>query len=82
MRLADIKQMSGRLAEWSIAVVLKTIEPKGSGGSNPSPSAKCFLHILQFLQGVSLGVQGDGLAAIPVRWVHAASVWLLSVSDW
>ena len=27
------------MAEWSNAVVLKTIEPKGSGGSNPSLSA-------------------------------------------
>lgn len=26
------------LAEWPIAVVLKTIEPKGSEGSNPSLS--------------------------------------------
>ena len=32
----------GELAEWSNAAVLKTVEPKGSGGSNPSPSAtKC-----------------------------------------
>jgi hypothetical protein len=30
----------GELAEWSIAAVLKTVEPKGSGGSNPSLSAK------------------------------------------
>ncbi len=29
----------GEMAEWSNAVVLKTIEPKGSGGSNPSLSA-------------------------------------------
>ena len=27
------------MAEWSIAAVLKTAEPQGSGGSNPSPSA-------------------------------------------
>ena len=27
------------MAEWSIAAVLKTVEPRGSGGSNPSPSA-------------------------------------------
>ena len=27
------------MAEWPNAVVLKTIEPKGSGGSNPSLSA-------------------------------------------
>ena len=29
----------GEMAEWPNAVVLKTIEPKGSGGSNPSLSA-------------------------------------------
>ena len=28
------------MAEWSIAAVLKTVEPQGSGGSNPSLSAK------------------------------------------
>ncbi len=27
------------MAEWSIAAVLKTVEPRGSGGSNPSFSA-------------------------------------------
>ena len=31
--------MTGEMAEWSIAAVLKTVEPKGSGGSNPSLSA-------------------------------------------
>lgn len=31
------------MAEWPNAVVLKTIEPKGSGGSNPSLSA-IFTH--------------------------------------
>ena len=29
----------GELSEWSIEVVLKTIVPKGTGGSNPSLSA-------------------------------------------
>lgn len=32
--------VSGRMAERSIAAVLKTVEPQGSGGSNPSPSAR------------------------------------------
>ena len=31
---------SGEMAEWSIAAVLKTVELKGSGGSNPSLSAE------------------------------------------
>ena len=30
----------GEVAEWSIAAVLKTVEPQGSGGSNPSLSAR------------------------------------------
>jgi hypothetical protein len=30
---------SGEMAEWSIAAVLKTVVPKGTGGSNPSLSA-------------------------------------------
>ena len=28
------------MAEWSIAAVLKTVELRGSGGSNPSLSAR------------------------------------------
>ena len=28
------------MAEWSIAAVLKTVDPHGSGGSNPSLSAE------------------------------------------
>lgn len=30
----------GELAEWSIAAVLKTVVPRGTGGSNPSLSAE------------------------------------------
>ena len=30
----------GKMAEWSIAAVLKTVELQGSGGSNPSLSAE------------------------------------------
>ena len=36
----------GEMAEWSIAAVLKTVELRGSGGSNPSLSAE--------VKGVSL----------------------------
>ena len=32
----------GEMAEWSIAAVLKTVELRGSGGSNPSLSARDF----------------------------------------
>ncbi len=34
------KQCLGGVAEWSIAPVLKTGEPQGSVGSNPTSSAK------------------------------------------
>ncbi len=30
----------GGMAEWSMAAVLKTVDPQGSGGSNPSSSAE------------------------------------------
>lgn len=32
------------MAEWSIAAVLKTVVPRGTGGSNPSFSAKVKDH--------------------------------------
>ena len=35
----EIFYTKGEMAEWSIAAVLKTVEPKGSGGSNLSLSA-------------------------------------------
>ena len=34
----------GRMAEWSNAAVLKTVDLHGSGGSNPSSSAKNSTH--------------------------------------
>ena len=33
------RSRQGEMAEWSIAAVLKTVELRGSGGSNPSLSA-------------------------------------------
>ena len=33
-------QSTGEMVEWSITVVLKTTVPRGTGGSNPSLSAK------------------------------------------
>ena len=38
----------GEMAEWSIAAVLKTVELRGSGGSNPSLSAKKNLQGIKF----------------------------------
>ena len=34
--------LRGEVAEWSKAAVLKTADPRGSGGSNPSLSARAF----------------------------------------
>jgi hypothetical protein len=34
----------GKMAEWLIATVLKTVEGNTSGGSNPSLSAKILLN--------------------------------------
>ena len=38
-RKALLNRSFGEVAEWSIAAVLKTVELRGSGGSNPSLSA-------------------------------------------
>lgn len=51
----------GKMAEWSIAAVLKTVELQGSGGSNPSLSASedCAAEhqFCRFFVGVGLGKQ-------------------------
>ena len=41
---------SGDMAEWSIAAVLKTVKPKGFGGSNPSVSARATDSRLRFVR--------------------------------
>ena len=38
-RIRGSLYLNGEMAEWSIAAVLKTVELRGSGGSNPSLSA-------------------------------------------
>ena len=38
----------GGMAEWTIATVLKTVEPHGSGGSNPPPSASHRRTFIEF----------------------------------
>ena len=53
----------GKMAEWSIAAVLKTVELRGSGGSNPSLSAECMKNRQQ--EGLSqplLSYSGVGVA--------------------
>jgi hypothetical protein len=43
--------VDGEVAEWSNAAVLKTVEPKGSGGSNPSLSARLVAPIARAANG-------------------------------
>lgn len=43
-----IQSLKGKMAEWSIATVLKTVEGNTSGGSNPSLSAKKQLNAAFF----------------------------------
>ena len=47
----DTTFVPGKMAEWSIAAVLKTVELRGSGGSNPSLSAqkKAMIFFIAFL---------------------------------
>ena len=54
--------LAGGMAEWSMAVVLKTTKVQAFGGSNPSPSAKSirsFLAMTCLVASVPL-VAGDG----------------------
>ena len=56
----------GKMAEWSNAAVLKTVDLHGSGGSNPSLSAKpcnmSFIFMLHFyFTIVSLLVESNSL---------------------
>ena len=39
-----LNECTGKMAEWSIAAVLKTVDLRGSGGSNPSLSARLSLQ--------------------------------------
>ena len=47
-KLLIIFAAQGEMAEWSNAVVLKTIVPKGTGGSTPSLSAEKASNYLLF----------------------------------
>ena len=37
---SQLSQLQGEMVEWSITTVLKTVVLRGTGGSNPSLSAK------------------------------------------
>ena len=45
----DLYELNRDVAEWSNALVLKTSVPRGTGGSNPSPSAGISVsHVVQW----------------------------------
>ena len=44
LKTSTPKKSFGEMAEWSIAAVLKTVVLRGTGGSNPSLSAKECKH--------------------------------------
>ena len=45
------------MVEWSITTVLKTVVPRGTGGSNPSLSAEAFLCNHQVITKEFQGIQ-------------------------
>ncbi len=45
---------SGGMAEWTIATVLKTVNPNGFVGSNPTPSANRAVARLPLQSGLPL----------------------------
>ena len=65
--------MLGEVAEWSIAAVLKTVELRGSGGSNPSLSAEWGSRLIGLI-GAHCKVRRQGLlkGSLGSRLVGAA----------
>gem|GEM_PF-3988412 len=60
------RAVSGEVAEWSIAAVLKTAGAKAPGGSNPSLSASCALkHDLPLRTSSHRSHQSDERARLP-----------------
>ncbi len=63
------------MAEWSIAAVLKTVELRGSGGSNPSLSATWNMEIVR----KSLGFKTSWRFLFSTRSQRANQGSLLSI---
>lgn len=69
----------GKMAEWSIATVLKTAEGHTSGGSNPSLSAEsCKSPTYSFLRIRKRGMRTPGSSSPPRRFRSAAQKESLS----
>ena len=72
------------MAEWFKAAVLKTVEPRGSGGSNPSSSATQpetpnpgIPYEVQAGVGRIAAPQGDALMSRRVKWAIGIGVAVL-----
>ena len=63
----SVRNRLGKMAEWSNAAVLKTVEQRCSGGSNPSLSAKGWLRSGQGLQRVAILFLRPSLRRAPAR---------------
>ena len=72
LKRREIRVGFGRMAEWSNAAVLKTVDLHGSGGSNPSSSAKAGADLapvlLQKRDSVNLILFCYAKALIPFAW--------------
>ncbi len=66
---AKIALRPGGMAEWTIAVVLKTIEVRASGGSNPSPPAQLYYQFLQHHKYPFQGRCQSGRLGPPAKWL-------------
>ena len=77
-----LQSLSGGVAEWSMAAVLKTVVPKGTGGSNPSASAKMpyrdvcgAFSIINVTIAVLLQQETGSAHQIPYHFLPGASIW-------
>ena len=60
------------MAEWSIAAVLKTAVPQGTGGSNPSLSAETQAERPGFFISMYFYGVCSGAGLFFVRWISSA----------
>ncbi len=69
------------MAEWSIAAVLKTVELRGSGGSNPSLSAtKKNLQVLLVGFFIIKNEVHSLLDALSIEWRYLFAITLAATS--
>ena len=70
--------LNGEMAEWSIAAVLKTVELRGSGGSNPSLSAGRFQKVFTRVFNLAFKKQ---IIVVKSRFYNDFSLYIALLSD-